>query len=176
MKKSTSRVWLGIRLMVSICFLKENVKCKKTIQNWKPTRCRAPSEAWYQADGVNLAVNRAAAHSQGHTSSPHPSLPPLQAGFSEGKGGRREGLMDGRADGSAWHRFVTSSHQLLHPSSSSVKRFQSGKDSLQSGAPLPKDGTQNWSLNKKWGKQFLVFSWDGTLGHEVDYGTLQIEM
>ena len=175
MKKSTSRVWLGIRLTISICFLKENVKCKKTIQNWKPTRCRAPSEAWYQADGVNLAVNRAAAHSQGHTSSPHPSPPPLQAGFSEGKGGRREGLMDGRADGSAWHRFVTSSHQLLH-SSSSVKRFQSGKDSLQSGAPLPKDGTQNRSLNKKWGKQFLVFSWGGTLGLAVDYGTLQTFM
>ena len=93
-----------------------------------------------------------------------PSLPPLQAGFSEGKGGRREGVMDGRADGSAWHRFVTSSHQLLHPSSSSVKRFQSGKDSLQSGAPLPKDGTQNRSLNKKWGRQFLVFRWGGTLG------------
>ena len=168
MKKSTSRVWLGIRLTVSICFLKENVKCKKTIQNWKPTRCRAPSVVRYQADGVNLAVNRAAAHSQGHTSSPIPpslpSLPSLQAGFSEGKGGRREGVMDGRADGSAWHRFVTSSHQLLHPSSSSVKRFQSGKDSLQSGAPLPKDGTQNRSFNKKWGRQFLVFRWGGTLG------------
>ena len=99
MKKSTSRVWLGIRLTVSICFLKENVKCKKTIQNWKPTRCRAPSEAWYQADGVNLAVNRAAAHSQGHTSSPIPPSLPCKQDFQRAKeGGGRGWWMGGLMD------------------------------------------------------------------------------